>query len=262
MLFRYRLKLLILLTIISSTLPLQNLKAVVERLIPIVVSKIPHDVTAFTQGLAIEGDQLYESTGLYGQSSLRRLDLSTGNAIQKIMLPAEVFGEGLAAFPHLIYQITWREQLAYVYERHSLKLLQTLHYPGEGWGLCRDQDTVWMSNGTEQILQCNLKTFGVQKILTVSWLGHPLSKLNDIECVKNHLYANIWGKNLIVRIDKNTGEVTGVIDTLNFLSPLEKAHLTLNDVLNGIAYYARHDTFFLTGKRWPWIFEVRLTQLK
>ena len=150
------------------------------------------------------------------------------------------------------------EQLAFIYERPSLKLLQTLHYPGEGWGLCRDQDTVWMSNGTAKILQRNLNNFGVQKALIVSWEGHSLLNLNDIESVGNHLYANIWGKNWIVRIDKNTGEVTGVIDASHLLSPQEKAGLTLNDVLNGIAYYARHDTFFLTGKRWPWIFEVRL----
>lgn len=235
-----------------------TLHAEVERLIPLVVSKLPHHLPAFTQGLAIEEDRLYESTGLYGWSSLRLLDIVTGKVLHKQTLTSQVFAEGIAAFPNQIVQITWKEQQALVYDRKTLKLQRTLSYSGEGWGLCRDGATVWMSNGTSQLTQRDILTFTPLKTLQVYLKEKRLEKLNDLECVENDLYANVWQTNWIVRIDKLTGKVTGMIDASSLLSPVEKSRLNRDNVLNGIAYRPRTGTFFLTGKEWPWIFEVRL----
>lgn len=234
----------------------------VEYLVPVVVNKLPHDRQAFTQGLAIEDDQLYESTGLYGQSSLRHLDILTGKILHKHTLSSEFFAEGLAVFPQQIIQITWNEQRAFVYARPSFQSMQTLSYSGEGWGLCRDENTMWMSNGTSTLTQRDSETFAPLKTITVKWEGKPITHLNDLECEGNHLYANIWYKDCIVRIDKTTGEVTGMIDASHLLSHQEKSLVQSEGVLNGIAYRPKTGTFFLTGKKWPWIFEVRLVPQK
>lgn len=234
------------------------LHASVEQLIPAIVSKLPHDLPAYTQGLAIEEDRLYESTGLYGQSSLRMIDILTGKVLNRLPLSSKIFAEGLAVFPNQIVQITWKEQQAFVYERNALKLQHVLFYTGEGWGLCRDGNTMWMSNGTAELTQRDLSTFSPLKTLQVKLHGEPITNLNDLECVENHLYANIWQKNWIVRIDKLTGEVTAVIDASSLLTASEKAQLDSDDVLNGIAFRLKTGTFFLTGKGWPWIFEVDL----
>lgn len=244
--------------ILFSCYPLGLRCAVVERLIPVVVSKLPHELPAFTQGLAIEEDRLYESTGLYGQSGLRIIDILTGKVLRKRPLRTEIFAEGIAVFPQQIVQITWREQQAFVYDRNGLKLQHILFYSGEGWGLCRDGNTVWMSNGTSTLTQRDLSTFIPLKTLKVLWHGDPVENLNDLECVGNDLYANVWQTNWIIRIDKLTGEVTGIIDASHLLSISEKKRLTLDEVLNGIAFRPKTGTFFLTGKSWPWIFEVRL----
>jgi glutamine cyclotransferase len=235
---------------------------VVECLVPVIVAKLPHDRQAFTQGLAVEEDQLYESTGLYGQSSLRHLDILTGKILHKYSLSSAVFAEGLAAFPQRLLQITWREKQVFVYERSSLRLLQVLFYSGEGWGLCRDENKVWMSNGTSTLTQRDLQSFAILKTLDVHWKEQPITRLNDLECDGHYLYANVWQKDWLVRIDKMTGEVTGIIDGSQLLSPLEKAFLGPEEVLNGIAFRPKTGTFFLTGKGWPWIFEVRLISQK
>lgn len=234
------------------------LHAEIEYLVPVIIHKLPHDRQAFTQGLTILDDQLYESTGLYGQSSLRQLDILTGQILKKQTLSSHVFAEGVAAFPQQLIQITWKEQQAFIYELPSLKLLSTLIYSGEGWGLCRDEESVWMSNGTSKLMRRNAQNFTVLETVNVHWKGSPLTFLNDLECVENHLYANVWLKNWIARIDKTTGEVTGIIDTSQLLSAKEKAELHPQHVLNGIAFRPKTGTFFITGKGWPWIFEVKL----
>jgi len=239
-------------------LPLAPLSAVVEHLTPVVVSRLPHNLPAFTQGLAIEDEQLYESTGLYGGSSLRRMDILTGEVISKRLLSPEIFGEGIAVFPQQIVQISWKEGRAFVYERKSLQLKHVLFYPGEGWGLCRDGGTVWMSNGTSFLTQRDPSTFAPLRTLEVRWEGVPVQRLNDLECVGHDLYANIWQENWILRIDKSTGKVTGVLDASDLLSLWEKKDLSDDSVLNGIAFRKKTGTFFLTGKEWPWIFEIRL----
>jgi glutamine cyclotransferase len=238
------------------------LYAVVERFVPAIVNKLAHDRQAFTQGLAIEEDQLYESTGLYGKSSLRQLDILTGKILQKHVLPSEIFGEGLAVFPNQIIQISWKEEHAFIYERASLQLNKMLFYTGEGWGLCRDDNTVWMSNGTAKLVQRDRRTFAPLQTLHVRLEGKPVLYLNDLECDGEHLYANVWQQDYLLRIDKKTGEVTGIIDASQLLSPQEKARLRPDEVLNGIAFRPKTGTFFLTGKNWPWIFEVQFIPQK
>lgn len=236
--------------------------AAVEWFYPEVLAKFPHDPEAFTQGLAIEGKELYESTGLYGKSSLRCFELSTKQMKKNIALPSYLFAEGIAVFPDRIIQLTWKEEQAYIYERSSFKQMKRLPYKGEGWGLCRDQETIWMSNGTSFLVQRNPHTLQVLNTLNVRLEGVPVSGLNDLECVEDHLYANVWLTNYILRINKKTGEVTGLIDASPLLLDKEKQGLDSDAVLNGIAFHPDTTTFFLTGKRWPWLFQVRFVPIK
>lgn len=230
----------------------------IENLHFSVVSKLRHHLPAFTQGLSIHEGKLYESTGLYGQSSLRELDMLTGKILQKIPLPFYHFAEGIACHQNQLIQLTWQSGKALVYDSRNLIHHSTFSYQGEGWGLCPDEGTVWMSNGSSLLTQRNATTFEPIRNVEVQMNGKPLKFLNDLECVGDHLYANVWYKNWIARIDKLTGEVDGIIDTSYLLTEFEKANLSAEDVLNGIAYSQYTNTFFLTGKNWPWIFEVKL----
>jgi glutaminyl-peptide cyclotransferase len=234
-----------------------HLQSSVEMLRPLIVARWPHTPDAFTQGLAVEGHLLYESTGLYGQSSLRCLDLTTGRLIYRFSLAPHLFAEGIALFSDRLIQLTWRERRAFVYQRPSLKLVQTFLYQGEGWGLCRDGDSVWMSNGTSLLVQRDQQTFKMRRQLVVRWSGHSDFRLNDLECVGDSLYANVWLTHWIIRINKHTGEVTGCLDASQLLSEQERKQLGSEAVLNGIAFRPETSTFFVTGKLWPWIFELR-----
>jgi glutaminyl-peptide cyclotransferase len=240
--------------LICLILPCQ---AELKQLIPLVIRKIPHDSKAFTQGLAIDQNQLYESTGLYGESSLRLIDLHDGHVNQIYRLPSQFFAEGLAVFDHQLIQLTWREKQAFIYQRYPFQLHHSLAYQGEGWGLCRDQQSLWMSDGTSTLVQRNAKNFAILKKLNVFLNGQLLPALNDLECVDQSIYANVWGKEWIVKIDKQTGEVESLIDASQLLTSFEKMFLSQQSVLNGIAFCPATQTFYLTGKNWPWIFEVQ-----
>ena len=229
----------------------------IEYLSPIVINKLPHDPQAFTQGLAIHNDELYESTGLYGHSSLRHLDIHTGKILHIISLSPDIFCEGIAILPNFLFQITWLEKKAFIYRYPSLELVKTIPYEGEGWGLCQNGSTLWMSNGSSVLTQRSAHDFSVLKTLRVHLNGKPVKDLNDLECVGNYLYANILQKNWIVQIDSDSGEVKAILNMQSLLSLKEKALLKPEQVLNGIAYRPSTDTFFITGKQWPWLFEVR-----
>ncbi len=231
--------------------------AEIEQLKLHILSKIPHSLPAFTQGLSIEEDHLYESTGLYGQSSVRQIDLSTGRVIKFSYVSKELFGEGLAALSDKIIQVTWKEGKALIYDRLSFKLDHTITYSGEGWGLCKEGENLWMSNGTSLLTERNGKTFLPLRTLNVVYHEKPLLFLNDLESVGTHLFANVWGENVIVRIDKGTGNVTAEIDAAPLLGQLGGRKLSSDEVLNGIAYRKKTDTFILTGKNWPYFFEVK-----
>ncbi len=221
-----------------------------------IVNVWPHDRGAFTEGLVFLDGQLFESTGLNGQSTLRRVDLKTGQVAQQVEVSPEYFGEGLAVLAGKAYQLTWRNHQGFVYDLKTFRQERDFAYQGEGWGLTTDGHQLIMSDGTARIRFLDPATFAVTRTLSVSDRNWPVDRLNELEYVKGEIYANIWGADYVVRIDPATGTVTGVIDFTGLLPRQDRSFDT--DVLNGIAYDPKADRLFVTGKRWPKLFEVRL----
>jgi glutaminyl-peptide cyclotransferase len=222
-----------------------------------VVNTWPHDPQAFTQGLQYIGDgQLLEGTGLPGRSSLRRVELETGNVLKRVNLPAPYFGEGITVLGDRIYQLTWQHQKGFVYDLATLSPLREFTYSGEGWGLTTDGQALILSDGTPRLRFLDPETFAVIRTLDATLNGRPLPKLNELEFIDGEIYANIWQTHSIVRIDPTTGRVTGVIDLTGILPAAERRPDT--DVLNGIAYDPSSRHLFVTGKNWPKLFEVKL----
>lgn len=234
----------------------------VDHLAVQVISKKPHDTTAFTEGLLWHTGLLYESAGLYGQSSVREVDPQTGKILRQINLPPQYFGEGLALADNRLIQLTWREQVAFVYDVNTFAQLGTLTYTGEGWGLCFDGRQFFQTDGSSTIVVRDAATFQVKQQLAIALDDQPVINLNELECVGDSLYANIWHTDHILRIEKDTGHVTAVIDASGLLTFQEMAQAGTEGVLNGIAYDSQHDTFLITGKLWPWVFEVRFVPTK
>ncbi len=217
----------------------------------------PHDENAFTQGLVFEDGVLYESTGLYGQSTLRRVELDTGMVIQLYALPDQFFGEGITVFDDKIIQLTWRSNRGFVYDKHSFDLLQEFSYPTEGWGITHDGSSLIMSDGTATLYFLNPETFEKVNQIEVYDVD-PVTELNELEFINGEIYANIWKEDKIAIINPQSGHVTGWID-LEGIQDLE--NLDGSDVLNGIAYDAEEDRLFVTGKRWSQLFEINLILL-
>ena len=228
-----------------------------EQLIPQVLSVRPHDPYSFTEGLLWYDGFLYESSGLYGKSNLRKVDPQTGLVLQRMDDPTSVFGEGIALDRDRLFQLTWHEQIGYIYDVNTLAQLGTISYEGEGWGLCFDGEHFYMSNGSSFLFQRDSKTFAVLGSLQVLQNDEPVSNLNELECAGDSIYANVWKTNTILRISKRTGHVTGVIDASGLLTPEELAQTGAEGVLNGIAYNPDQDVFLITGKLWPKLFEVK-----
>jgi glutamine cyclotransferase len=218
-----------------------------------VVNTYPHDTGAFTQGLVLLNGKLYESTGLYGQSSLREVDLRSGAVLRKIMLDTQYFGEGMTIFQGKIIQLTWREQTAFVYDQLTFTKVREFFYTGEGWGLTHDDRQLIMSNGTNEIRFLDPSTFTVLRSIRVFNQGSPLTNINELEYINGEIYANVWKTNWIVRIDPATGNIRGWINMTGLFTPGNTS-----DVLNGIAYDKITGHLLVTGKRWPSIFEVRV----
>lgn len=221
-----------------------------------VVNSFPHDPNAFTQGLIYLDGFLYESTGLYGESSLRKVVLETGEVVQQIDLSPAYFAEGLTAWEDLLVQLTWREETGFIYDRADFTLQGQFSYPTEGWGLTHDGEQLIMSDGSAALFFLDPDTFEITGSVDVAWQGDPVYQLNELEYIWGEVYANIWQTDDIVRIDPNSGEVTGWIDMSGILPPEERTPET--DVLNGIAYDPEGDRLFITGKLWPRVFEVEL----
>jgi glutamine cyclotransferase len=219
-----------------------------------VVGSWPHDPNAFTQGLIYLDGVFYESTGLNGASSVRRVDPQTGNVLQRRDLSPAYFGEGLTEFGGKLYQLTWLSQTCFVYDRATFTPLGQFSYEGEGWGITHDGRSLIMSDGTDEIRFLDPETFAERRRIRVRANGVPVVRLNELEYIKGQIYANVWLTDEIVRIDPWSGWVTGRIDLTGLLPP-GTGHV---DVLNGIAYDAATDRLFLTGKLWPRVFEVRL----
>lgn len=225
----------------------------VEALRTRVVKRYPHDAEAFTQGLIWHGGLLYESTGQYGKSSLRRVRLEDGKVLAERKLDRRFFGEGLARVDERLVALTWRAGQAIVSDLETLEKQGALRYDGEGWGLCFDGTSLVMSDGSSTLTFRDPETMEVRGRVKVRENGIPVRMLNELECVGPQVYANLWRRQEILRIDPTTGSVTASIDAGGLLSPEEAARA---DVLNGIAYRPDTKTFLLTGKLWPAVFEV------
>jgi glutamine cyclotransferase len=222
-----------------------------------VVQTYPHDPNAFTQGLIYVDGHLYESTGMTGRSSLRLVDLATGNVLQKHDLAHEFFGEGLTDWGSTLIQLTWTSHKAFVYDRFSFSLLRTMSFEGEGWGLTHDETQLILSDGTPTLRFLDPKSLRVNRRLRVTdQSGHAVENLNELEYVRGEIYANVWQRNEIIRISPRSGKIlaridlTGIIDTRELHGE--------GAVLNGIAYDAHGDRLFVTGKLWPKLFEIKL----
>lgn len=223
-----------------------------------VVNSWPHDKKAFTQGLVFHDGGLLESTGQYGESTLRRVELKTGKVKKKVDVGKQYFAEGLTLLNGKLYQLTWQNGKAFVYDLDNLKQSGEFKYDGEGWGLTHDGESLILSDGTNQLRFIDPQTFKVKRTISVLDRGHPLRELNELEYVKGEIYANVWHDDRIVRIDPKDGRILGWIN-LAGLMPAEQ----LEDgeaVLNGIAYDEASDRLFVTGKLWPKLFEIRVVK--
>jgi glutamine cyclotransferase len=222
-----------------------------------VVHEYPHDEQAYCQGLVFEDGVIYEGTGKYGESSLRRVRYETGEILQSTALDRRYFGEGIVIWKGKILQLTWQERVALVYDKQTLKPTgQVFRYQGEGWGLTTDGQSLIMSDGTSVLRFLDPETFKVQRRLTVREGRQRVTNLNELEYIQGEIYANVWKQDYIVRISPRTGEVTSRID-LRGLRPAP-GRWGDDNVLNGIAYDAAGDRLFVTGKNWPKLYEIRL----
>lgn len=222
----------------------------------VIINSYPHDTEAFTQGLVFHEGYIYESTGRYGKSTLRKVDLKTGEVKKVHNLSDHLFGEGITVINDKIYQLTWRSKKGIIYEIDSFKVLGFFNYPFEGWGITNDQKNLIISNGTQNLYFYDPVSFKQVKKIKVTDMGEPISLINELEYIDGKIYANIWRSNKIISIDPDTGKVVNWYD----LSGLQKEARGKNkiDVLNGIAFDKQNDRFFVTGKFWPKLFEIRL----
>ena len=221
-----------------------------------IVHTYPHDPKAYTQGLVFVDGQLYESTGLNGRSSLRLDDLQTGRTLQTQPVSSQYFAEGLTNWRSTLVQLTWMDHKVFVYDRFSFRLLRTLEYDGEGWGLTEDGKSLILSDGSSTLRFLDPETFHETRRITVKDRGSPVTNLNELEYVHGQIYANVWHTDRIARISPSTGKVLGWIDLTGLLPANEVSDP--EGVLNGIAYDAVHDRLFVTGKLWPKLFDIKI----
>ncbi|MCS7208607.1 MAG: glutaminyl-peptide cyclotransferase [Fimbriimonadales bacterium] len=219
-----------------------------------IVNTFPHDRNAFTQGLEFYNGYLYESTGQYGRSSLRKVELRTGRVLQIHRLPREYFAEGATIFGDRIYQLTWQNGICFVYTLSNFRQVAQFRYDGEGWGLTNDGKHLIMSDGSETITFRDPETFAEVRKITVRALGRPVKNLNELEYIEGEIWANIWHSDMIARIDPQTGLVKAWVD----MEGLPVTDRGIEDVLNGIAYDRQNKRIFVTGKNWSKLFEIEL----
>lgn len=223
-----------------------------------IVGRYPHDSTAYTQGLVYEGGALYESTGQYGRSTVRRVELESGAVQQSVSLSSDRFGEGLALLDGRLYQLTWKSGIAYVYDATTLAPIDSIRYEGEGWGLTTDGSSLIMSDGTSRLRFLDPATFEVLRTLDVRFSSQsPVRSLNELEYVDGELFANVYQSDWILRIDPATGVVKDVVDLVGIM-PGHDAASTDEFVLNGIAYDRATGHLLVTGKQWPLLFRIAL----
>jgi glutamine cyclotransferase len=226
-----------------------------------VLATLPHDTAAFTEGLELSGDTLYESTGLVGRSSLRA-GPPGGAPRVSVELPPPLFGEGITVLGPTLWQLTWKDGIAIERDSTTLAELRRVSYQGEGWGLCHQQNRLVMSNGSDRLTFRDPTTFAPTGEVTVHVNNQTYSQLNELECVGDSVYANVWQTNEILRIDPDTGVVTGLIDASGLLRLLTPEQQHNADVLNGIAAVPGTDQFLVTGKLWPVMFRVKFVTMR
>ncbi len=246
---------------VALTIPLA-IGARQQRAAPVfgykVVATYPHDPAAFTQGLVFAGGELYESTGLEGESTLRRVELETGRVRQRINIPEEHFAEGLALVGDALVQLTWRSGVGFVYDRKTFAKRRTFPVKTEGWGIAYDGESrLVMSDGSDRLFYMDPKTFAVTRTVRVRNGGVPVDRLNELEWVEGEIWANVWTTDRIARIAPSSGEVVGWI-ALDTLWPRDQ-RTGGADVLNGIAYDKAKRRIFVTGKKWPRLYEIAIT---
>ncbi len=220
-----------------------------------VIATFPHDTQAFTEGLLIKDGVLFESTGLEGKSDIRKSDLKTGKILAQVMLDPTLFGEGIVAWKDDLISVTWHEGQGFRWSAKSLKQKGSFRYTGEGWGMTQDGKSLILSDGTPNLRFLDPVSMKVKKTVRVTLNGQPIDQINELEYVRGEILANIWMTNLIVRIDPATGVVTGLIDVGALTAQI--AARDSNAVPNGIAYDAKADRLFVTGKNWPLLFEIK-----
>ncbi|MCK0068287.1 glutaminyl-peptide cyclotransferase [Kordiimonas laminariae] len=247
--------------LISLFLPLEQKR---QGDIPVysyeIVNVYPHDTTAFTQGLFFKDGYLFESTGQVDQSTIRKVELETGNTVQVEKFPAGIFGEGIIDWGDRLIGLSWRHQTGFEWDINSFKMKGTFEYPGEGWGLTRNDTHILMSDGTPAIRFLDPETLNEVRRIEVKAQGRPLININELEWVDGEIFANIWQTDFIARINPENGDVVGLINLRGLLSR-EDIIPGYTDVLNGIAVNAE-GKLFVTGKYWPKLFEIRLVKIK
>lgn len=225
-----------------------------------VVNTYPHDRNASTQGLVWEKGVFYEGTGLYGRSSLRKVDLKTGNILRIRELSPKFFGEGVTICGNKVIQLTWREGTGFVYDKDSFEVVREFRYSHEGWGITYDGRYLIVSDGTPVLRFLDAETFKEIRRIEVYDGDGPVANLNELEFVQGQIYANIWQTDRIARIAPDTGRITGWLDLQGLLSSQDYSGPA--DVLNGIAYDPINSSLLVTGKLWPRLFEIREIPLK
>lgn len=221
------------------------------------IRSYPHDSTAFTQGLVWRGGKLYESTGRYGESTLRLVELETGRVIRKIDLADTYFAEGLAAVGDTLYQLTWKEGVAFKYDANTMAPAGQVSYTGEAWGLTSDGRRLIVSDGSSYLTFIDPGTFQIDTTLRVTDGGQPVDQLNELEWVRGEVWANVWHTQQIVRIDPATGRVKGKLDLTALIPPVRDPE----GVLNGTAYDEQANRLLVTGKLWPRLYEISIPSL-
>jgi glutaminyl-peptide cyclotransferase len=232
-------------------------EAAVPRYSYEVVNTYPHDASAFTEGLFYLNGFLYESTGLEEHSTIRKVRLETGEVLQMLEIPAQYFGEGIVNWQGQLISLTWKSQLGFVFNLATFKQQRQFHYQGEGWALTHNDSEIIMSDGTPELRFLDPKTLRETHRVQVTLDGKPISNVNELEWVKGEIYANVWQTDFVLRINPANGQVVGIV---NLAGLLKRKDIVpgQTDVLNGIAYDAKGDRLFVTGKNWPKLFEIRL----
>jgi glutaminyl-peptide cyclotransferase len=233
------------------------------RLVPRVVRRLPHDTTAFTQGLVLHDGHLLESTGIEGHSAVREVESATGRVLRRAELPSEEFGEGIAVLGNRIYQLTWKAHRGRVYDARTMAPVDSFTYDGEGWGLTTDGALLYLSDGTSRVRVIDPDGFRVVRTIRVTEAEQPVHMLNELEWVQGELWANVYWTGLIARIDPASGRIVGWIDVRRLLPEAESKRLEARGgVANGIAYDSSTAQLLVTGKYWPFVFQLDTAALR